>query len=380
MNKKLIIALLVLSQSFSFAFADVKNYSKYEFLKLTEESNYDLQLIKDQLETEKDEYLSAVRTKKSVENLDPEDTNKNYDTQESRNALANILEYNPIAEGKDYFDKEIEFREKEASVLLDAEELFFSYIISKEDFEIKKANFDFAKEKLASKKLEFELGKISQIDLLSANKTYNDSYVSFLTANNEFLKNQNSINKTINVDVNSDFEITAIDIPEIEYTVEDLDVLKEKLLENSYQIKTLELEKQRLEADIKVKNRYSGYGDYKVEIKQLNDSLKETSAKIDDAKIDVEYQLYTNYNDLLSSQNQLKSVEAQFEIEKNNFNVSKIKFENGMLSSFEYIESKDTYDNAWNDYREQKLSYYVSVKEFENFINLNTDTIEMDLK
>ena len=258
--------------------------------------------------------------------------------------------------------------------------MFFSYIISKEDFEIKKANFDFAKEKLASKKLEFELGKISQIDLLSANKTYNDSYVSFLTANNEFLKNQNLINKTINVDVNSDFEITAIDIPQAEYTVENLDALKEKLLANSYQIKTLELEKQRLEADIEVKNRYSGYGNYKVEIKQLNDSLKETSAKIDDAKIDVEYQLYTKYNDLLSAQNKLKSVEAQFEIEKNNFNVSKIKFENGMLSSFEYIESKDTYDNAWNDYREQKLNYYVSVKEFENFINLNTDTIEMDLK
>ena len=380
MNKKILIALLVLSQSFSFAFADIKTYSKYEFLKLTEQNNFNLSLIQDQLETEKEEYLSSVRTKLATANLDPEDTNKNYDTAEAKNALANILEYNPIAEGKEYFDKEIEYKEKKASVLLDAEKLFFNYIISKENLEVKKSNFDFAKEKLASKELEFELGKISQLDLLSAKKTYNDSYVSFLTANNEYLENKNSINKTLNIDINSDFDIAAIDVPTAEYTIENLEEMKAKLLENSYQIKTLEMEKERLEADIKVKNRFSGYGNYKTEINQLNDSLKETISKIDDAKIDVAYQLYTKYNDLISSQNQLKSVEAEFEIQKNNYNVSKIKFENGMASSFDYIESKNAYDTAWNNYRKEKVNSYSKVKEFENFIKLNTTIVKMDLK
>ncbi len=67
---------------------------------------------------------------------------------------------------------------------------------------------------------------------------------------------------------------------------------------------------------------------------------------------------------------EIKSLELQ--IAENNYNVAKVKYENGLVSDFDYIEAQQKYTDDWLAHRTAQVEYYVAVKEFEGFVELNT--------
>jgi len=368
----------IMASSTSVAYADTTSYTKYSYLQKIQSDNFELNQLNDDLEDELKEYKTALRLKETIEEMSLEDFDDNYDDSASRLKASQTKLYDHIKEGKEYLDKYVEQQQKENDIVLTGEKNYYNYLIEQKNLQNKVDNFTLMKSKYDAKLLENQLGKISDLDLLSFEKTYNDSFVAQLLALNAAEKAKNSFNQYISVDINEAIDLTDIDIPLPEYTIENLDATLQLMLDNSYQLKTLEMELQRLEADRILKGRYSGYADTKIELENNAIAIDETNEQIKDIKLDLAYQLLTKYNDTMAAENTFKSAELSQKIQENQYKVAQIKYDNQMISSIEYIEAKQNYDNAINNYFTAKLNAYAQIQTFNDFIDLNTVPVNMD--
>lgn len=370
----------VLASSTTVAYADAVNYSKYSYLQQIKTDNFVLDQINDKLEDEYDEYILALRARQTIEEMSWDDFDDNYDDSSSRLQASQIKLYNHIKEGKEYHDKYVEQQQKKNEINLTGEANYFNYIYSQKSLTNAVDAFNLTKTTYETKKLEYQLGKISQINLLNFEKSYNDSFIAQLQASNNFEAMKNTFNLYISEPINTDLVLQDTDIILPEYKLLAMNETLSTFLENSYQLSALELELERLKMDRVLKGRFSGFSSTKIEIENLEIATEETEKQLKDMTLDLDYQLRTKYNNTIVSDNTFKSAELTLEIERSNYNVSKIKFDNQMISDLAYIQSKQTYDNALNNYFNAKLSAYKAIKAFNNFVELNSTPVKMDYK
>lgn len=382
--KKQILSLLVIggiiASSTSIAYADTVNYTKYDYLKKIEADNYDLNKINDDLKDEYDEYILALRARTTVKEMSWKEYDDNYKTAADRLQASQIKLYNHLKEGKEYHDKYVEQQNKKNDILLAGESNYYSYINAEKSLKNAVEAFNLTKTTYETKKLEHQLGKISDIDLLKFEKSYNDSFVNQLQSNNAYEAAKNIFNQNISQAINSDISLTEIDITLPKYKLDAFDETLAAILTNSYQMSALTLELERLEMDRVLKGRYSGNSSYYATLENLDIAIKETKEKIEDMKLKLEYQLRTKYNETVAAENTFKSANLALKIAQNNYNVSKIKYKNQMISDLDNIQSRQNYDRALNTYLDQRLNAYKAIKKFNNFVELNSTPIKMDFK
>jgi hypothetical protein len=380
--KKPLLALTIvgaiIASSTTVAYADAVNYTKYSYSQKVATDNYELNKINDDLEDEYDDYILALRASHTITEMDWDEFEDNYDAQASRLAATQTKLYNHLAEGKEYHDKFVEQKKKEDEIELTAESNYFNYINAEKSLKNAIDAFNLTKTTYETKKLEHELGKISDIDLLTFEKSYNDSFVAQLQASNAFESAENTFNQYASQPINTEVSLQDADIILPEYKLNSLTDTYATLLENSYQMSALTLELERLEMDRTLKGRFSGNSAYYSTLENLDISIKDTKEQIDDMKLDLDYQLRTKYNDTLSADNTFKSAELTLEIEQNNYNVAKIKSDNQMIRDLDFNQSQQSYDNALNNYFDAKLAAYKAIKTFNNFIELNSTSINME--
>lgn len=343
-------------------------------------NNFELTQLEEDLVDETKEYKAALRTAKSIDELTWDEFNDNYETKESKTRAVKAKMYNSLKEGKEYYDKYIEVIQKRDAITLAAENNYYNYLNAIKDLEIKNENLKLTKDKYDVKVTEERIGQASALDLLAYEKTYNDALGQQLKASNLVDKRRNTFNLYIDRPINTAIELSQVDIVLPDFKINSLDVALPSLLENSYLKKTQELELKRLEMDRTVKGRTSGFGDVKIELEQNEIAVKEVKEQIEDATLIIEYQLRTNYNNTLAAENVFKSAELQLEIAKTNLNVAKVKEKNDMISSLDYIQAKQNYDSAVKTYLDAKLAAYTAYVSFNNFMNLNSLAVPMDLK
>lgn len=382
--KKQILSLLVvgaiITSSTSIAYADTVNYTKYNYLKKIEADNYDLNKINDDLEDEYDDYILALRARTTIKEMSWKEYDDNYDTAADRLQASQIKLYNHLNEGKEYHDKYVEQQQKRNDILLTGESNYYGYMNAKKSLENAIDAFNLTKTTYDTKKLEHQLGKISDVDLLKFEKTYNDGFVKQLQASNNFEVAKHTFNQTISQPINTEISLKEVDIPLPEYKIASIEETLATLLANSYQMSALTLELERLEMDRVLKGRYSGNSAYYATLENLDISIEETKEKIEDMKLELEYQLRTKYNDTVTAENIFKSADLDLKIAQNNYNVSKIKYDNQMISDLENIESRQTYNSALNTYFDERLNAYKAIKSFNDFIELNSTPVKMDFK
>jgi len=370
----------IVATSSSVAYADAVNYSKYSYLEKIKADNFELDQISDDLKEEYDDYILALRARQTIEEMSWDDFDDNYDDAASRLQASQIKLYNHLKEGKEYHDKFIEQQKKQDEINLAGESNYYNYINAERSLNNAVAAFNLTKTTYETKVLEHQLGKISDIDLLSFEKSYNDSFVAQLQASNNFEAAKNIFNQYAEEPINTDLILQNIDISLPAYKLTSIDETLAVFLENSYQLSSLNLELERLQMDRVLKGRYSGNSAYYATLENLDISIEETTEQLEDMKLDLDYQLRTKYNDTIAAENTFKSAELTLQIEQSNLNVAKIKYDNQMISALDYIKSTQTYDSALNNYFDAKLSAYKAIKTFNNFIELNSTPVKMDFK
>jgi len=356
------------------------SYTKYSYIQAVTENNFELSQLKVDLEDETKEYITALRCMLAIDELTWEEFDDNYDDSASKSDAMEVKLYNPVKEGKEYLDKYAEMAVKERTITLEAEQKYYNYLNALKNYDIKTENYDLAKETYEAKMLEEQLGQIATLDLVAYEKVYNDAMVEQLKAVSVMEKARNEFNLFIDQPLLTAIELEQQDIELPAFEVTSLDDTLKVVIENSYQSSALQAEIDRLKMDRQVKGRTSGFGNVKVELDQNQIALDETQEQLKDMPLNLEYQLRTKYNDTRVAKNAFRSATLQMEMAETNLNVAKVKERNDMLSSLEVLKSQQEYDNALNTYFEAKLQAYSAIVAFNDFVEVNSEAVPMDLK
>ncbi|MGB3366659.1 MAG: hypothetical protein WBA54_04145, partial [Acidaminobacteraceae bacterium] len=228
-----------------------------------------------------------------------------------------------------------------------------------------------------SKKKEKELGIISEIDLLKFEQAYYTSYILYLNNTNDFETLKKNINITRSKELSADINFEIIDITKVntDYSV-DVSKVKELAFINSHQIKSLELQNEISEKTLATKTSNAGFNSIVVEMNNINDSIKENNLKINDIKSDIEYNLIKLSNELKIEKNKYAIAQMQYNLDLKNSNSMKIRFDNGLISLFDYTKSKQNLISSEIIYNRTRVTMAMKVMEAKAYVDENITLIK----
>lgn len=230
---------------------------------------------------------------------------------------------------------------------------FYAYFSSVEKLDIAKTNLENTKEKLGFAETRLENGLISQLD-------YESFELAVLKAENSYNQAQRNVDhclETIKYDIDfpidEELEITGT-MPEIavEYvSAEDAVVLAKSMSQYITLEKNIELAEKRWEH---AKNYYFPF-EHSFSIEKYTYEAAQADY-INNVKA-LEQNIKNAYINLLNQKENLEYTEKELEHAKKLTDVAYTKYEMGMMTANEYIETEQNYFTSMNSLLDAKLAY-----------------------
>jgi len=334
-------------------------------------SNTSMKILNIQLEREKSEYVSATAISKSLA------TNFDIDDAFTYNDKLN-LELTPLTKEKDYLDKMYDVLKMENEIDYNVKKMYFEYLNLKEDLQSKKEYYDFMDSKSSAKATELEVGQITQLAYDEFQKSYKQSFIDYVKAVNAEESKTREINVYLGQDPTKDIEIAITEMPEIKLGDLNLDTLTEKVENNSYQVDALIKSMDIKEKEIFLKQRFKGFGDKAIEMALAEDEVVELESKISDMKRTLKFDLYSKYNDALVAIEDITLKQLEYDLAERSYEIDRLKYENGLISLIDLTESRRNYEDSQYGINSAKLSYYLIVENFNNFVSENTTVLDVE--
>ena len=373
MLRKIISLSLVLGliASSTLTVQAAETYSLFGMLKEAKSNNIKMTLLNTQVDREREDYVAAKAISVSlIDDFDEDDSYTYSDKQK--------IELNPLVSKKAYMDVLFDQVKKENEIEYDTKNLFYTYFNLKESAESRKDYYAFMDDKKAAKQMELELGQITQLEYDEFVASYESAHLDYLSAKNEMERKAREINIFLKNDPLNEIEISKVDMETINLDTFDMQNISEEIIENSYQIGQLELEKSIQEADKTLKSRYKGFGEKAIELELIEDTILELDSKIEDKKLSLKNELYTKYNNARIAETDIKIKQLEFDLAKRTFEIDEIKFDTGQLSLIDLSESRKEFEDAFFAINSAKLKAYLTQLEFTHFIEENTKSIEVN--
>ncbi len=361
----ILVGALATGMMTSTSFAAVSGSNLDSFIEKAKSSNSEWKLIDKQLEREFDDYRTTINTSKAITPGKEDDEGYSYDEKV-------IMELDPLQADKDLADMRYDELQTVNGLTLDTVEYYYTFINMKDKLRFKEEDYSFMKQEFEAKKMEYDLGQITELALNEFEKSYKDAYLEYLTAKKDFDNYKAEFNIFLGKEPTAVMNIAEAAVPTIEFEEIDVDSVITKVVENSYQIDQLEKSISIEEKTRDLKSRFKGFGDVAVELDQIEDNIFNYTNKIATTTLQLKYDVISKYNDVLIANEDIQIADLQYEISKKQYDVAKLKFDNGLVSQFDYLESKIDFENAYYDSNAAKLDYYLAVSEFNNFLSENT--------
>lgn len=364
-----VITAFSLVSSFALSYGE-GNVTLNDYIEDANTNNIEIKLINEKLPREIKEYEKALQLSKAIDQKLLDETASDYDL--------NVLDQlSPLEKKKSLYDIKYKLMQTGNVVEKTASKYFYDYQISLQNFENSKDIFNTALRNYEAKKKEKELGLISDVDYMKLEQVYYNAYIAYLNSTNDF----ESLKKNINIYVsNSPSELINFEKVDIERvdTSFSIDVERDlKLaLENSYQIKDLELQNEINEMNLKLKSRFSGFSDKVTEMNNHKDSIKENNLNIQNIKFELEYNINKLSNELKIAKNEYAIAELKYNMSKKEFNASIIKFNSGIISELDYIASEQAMVSSKLEYNSSRVNMLVKILEAKAYIEENTTLIK----
>ncbi len=349
--------------------SEQKPITSRQLFNIAKDSNVEYVLLNQSVERAKDKYRDAVFVSSAIQN-DIEDPDEKVDFERRK-----YLGLKPLETKKSYEDNKYKLMQFVNDLEIKSIDHYFTLLILENDLNLKRDYYEYMKQKNESKQTELKLGNITELDMKIFANSYEKAYIAFLKASNEYANQKRELNLFIDRDPESPLYLKSQPIYISELKKIDLEKTLKDIIDNSYRIQSLELERDITEAGKRLKSRYKGYGDVAVEIDLLDDKIVELNAQIEDEKRRLKLDLYSGYeNSKIASQNaEISNIEK--EIAKKNYEIAKLKFDNGMISVFDLNELYNKYELAYYNAMKSELSQKINLMEFDDFIGENTVNI-----
>lgn len=232
---------------------------------------------------------------------------------------------------------------------------------SESALELMKDSYKIAAQNVTNSQLKYNLGMISNTELEALRNELSQTKANMDNLELSIKTSYLGLSKLLGLSANTEYEIEYdIEFEKFELNT-TIDSYVSKSLSNNPSLKIQEASVSTAEVNFKI---LPSDGPTTYEQNKLN--LKEAERSYKDAKIDLENNIRTAYNQLLQLEATRSSLEAALETAKNNYNTAVINCEIGNITQLELDQAALAVKNAENDLLTNMYNYENLVFKLEN--------------
>ena len=343
-----------------------QSYSLFELEQLVLKNNLEYIRLTEELEKKKQAFDDATVQAIGVKSSDfSDEPYNNYEVE----VKANLT---PIKTESEYLKTKFEHINLKNKLIRELKNMFMTLKFENSLLEVMKEDFSVMKRLYESKEKEKELGVISEIQFMEFEKNYKESFRNLLIQINKVDRQKRDMAIMAGIDVSKNFDLEISGVKTWDYSDLPIDKYKDNVLESSYMLKSLILEKEVTEMELSFKHRFAGFSNAKFEIEQLTDKIADLKRQYNYKINDINYDVLSTYNNVLIEKENLDIANINIEKAIREDKALKIRYETGLVSELDFLKGKSALNKASYENNIARLAYTMAVETYKDYYETNT--------
>lgn len=335
--------------------ASNNNIGRNDAIKLTLDNNMDLDKLFENNKTAKLDYEEALDVK--------------YKEGDTELETAKRQDLYPMKTEKAVKDSENEISEKKKSLEVDVEEKYFSILIQDEFINLQNYKVETLYKQLENKNKQVEQGTMETTSTMTEELNLEVGKSELLKLQREKQNLLMNLKSIMGKNLNDNIVLSSEEIPVTELKLKNLDDTIKQKVQDSYEVVSLEKNKELLQKEKEVTNDNNTEELYDDQIKTLDNNITQANYDIKSKQISIEYKLRSDYNNLLNLKDAIEIKKLDYEKNKKLWELSSKKEEVGINTAIETRQAKEAMDNSGILLKQAQFKYYIAVRKFNNLIN-----------
>lgn len=226
------------------------------------------------------------------------------------------------------------------------------------------------KKELDNKKVEYKLGKVTQLDVDKIEVKYEQAVLDVAKAEDSNQSLNMELNNVLGLPLMTNVEVVMSDIKVVDFKVTSPSEVFKTYMTDQASIKSIETNINELELEIKVIKENSGTSlaydnSANTEVDDLQTSLDQAKVDLVNKKITLEYDFNKQMRNLSNQLEDINIAKINLDIAQKDEQVSKAKYALGKTDALTFLQMGNATTNAKEAYTNAIIAYNQSVEEFK---------------
>jgi outer membrane protein TolC len=306
--------------------------------------------------------------------MDTADTNGRLVKAQVKEIDGDDIESVDAAKQKYYNEAQIEATKKinqlslkaaESEAKLEVQKRYYACINAQKEVELQEQSLQRAETNLSMVKAKLEAGAAAKTDVTQAEVSVQNAKASLESAQNGLKAAWLNLNHYLGVDLTKSWKLedsTQLLKPDITSLEQALDLA----LKQRYEIQQSQEEEKLAELTVELYSKYSILSSYQGKI--ARNQLEKAKANVEETKRSIMVEVMQAFDNLQSSKTNMETYEKAKELAAENYRAMKIRYENGLATSYEVVEVEEAYTKSENQYNEAVKNYNIAVLTLQNAV------------
>ncbi|WJQ81151.1 TolC family protein [Brevibacillus brevis] len=251
----------------------------------------------------------------------------------------------------------------EGKTKLGAQDVYYKLIFAQDDVNLKKQSLDRAEAQLKVAKAAFDVGTNAKTDVLEAEMGVAGAKAELTNAENNLEIAVMNLNDFLGVDLQKEWKIVSANkkMAPISITMKDAE---KEALSKRLEITKAEEELKLAELNVKLIAEYTAASTLSGQ--EARNNVEKSKIAIDEAKRTVSKDVAQAYLNLNAAREAIDFQKAAKDSAAESYRLKNLRYENGLATTLEVIQSEEALSTRENAYQKAILSYNLAVVNFEN--------------
>ncbi|WGV59637.1 TolC family protein [Brevibacillus brevis] len=251
----------------------------------------------------------------------------------------------------------------EGKIKLGAQDVYYKLIFAQDDVNLKKQSLDRAEAQLKVAKAAFDVGTNAKTDVLEAEMGVAGAKAELTNAENSLEIAVMNLNDFLGVDLQKEWKIVSANkkMAPISITMKDAE---KEALSKRLEITKAEEELKLAELNVKLIAEYTAASTLSGQ--EARNNVEKSKLAIDEAKRTVSKDVAQAYLNLNAAREAIDFQKAAKDSAAESYRLKNLRYENGLATTLEVIQSEEALSTRENAYQKAILSYNLAVVNFEN--------------
>ncbi|MED1784288.1 TolC family protein [Brevibacillus fortis] len=251
----------------------------------------------------------------------------------------------------------------EGKIKLGAQDAYYKLIFAQDDLNLKKQSLARAEAQLKVAKAAFDVGTNAKTDVLEAEMGVAGAKAQLTTAENNLEIAVMDLNDFLGVDLQKEWKVVSANkqMAPISITMKEAE---KQALSKRLEITKAEEELKLAELNVKLIAEYTAASTLSGQ--QARNNVEKSQLAIDEAKRTVSKDVAQAYFNLKAAREAIDFQKAAKDSAAESYRLKNLRYENGLATTLEVIQSEEALSTRENEYQKAVLSYNLAVVNFEN--------------